>query len=102
MPRARGERESGGGLADALAIRPAVGPTVRGGGGRAPCRLTYRPPGSKSLTNRAILLAALANGRSVLHQPLVDGDDAKVMVAALRTLGSCGTRVPAPSASCTT
>ena len=63
MPRARGERESGGGLADPLAIRPAVGPMVRGG--RAPCRLTYRPPGSKSLTNRAILLAALADGRSV-------------------------------------
>ena len=49
---------------------------------------TVRPPGSKSLTNRALLLAALARGRSRLRGALVDADDAQVMVAALRRLGA--------------
>jgi 3-phosphoshikimate 1-carboxyvinyltransferase len=47
-----------------------------------------RPPGSKSLTNRALLLAALAEGVSTLRAPLLDADDARVMLAALRTLGA--------------
>lgn len=47
-----------------------------------------RPPGSKSLTNRAILLAALADGESTLTHALVDADDAQVMVRALRALGA--------------
>ncbi len=92
MPRARGTSDFPRGptsrLTDPLPIRPGAGARGMTSGGRAPCRLTYRPPGSKSLTNRALLLAALTNGRSVLHRPLVDGDDAKVMVAALRTLGA--------------
>ncbi|MEY3230067.1 MAG: hypothetical protein RL689_154, partial [Planctomycetota bacterium] len=40
------------------------------------------PPGSKSLTNRAILLAALAKGVSTLRRPLVDAADAEVMLEA--------------------
>jgi 3-phosphoshikimate 1-carboxyvinyltransferase len=56
--------------------------------GEAPFDAAVTPPGSKSLTNRAILLAALADGESVLHGALVDADDAQRMVEALRTLGS--------------
>ncbi|MFT3684630.1 MAG: hypothetical protein QM783_06810 [Phycisphaerales bacterium] len=53
-----------------------------------PFDITVRPPGSKSLTNRALLLAALADGESVLTGALADADDAQVMVRALRQLGA--------------
>lgn len=53
-----------------------------------PFDVTVRPPGSKSLTNRALLLAALAKGESALRGCLLDADDAKVMLAALRQLGA--------------
>ncbi len=43
-------------------------------------------PGSKSLTNRALLLAALADGRSRLAGAL-DAEDTRLMVAALRRCG---------------
>ncbi len=43
-------------------------------------------PGDKSLTHRALVLAALANGESVLHHPLTSLD-ARSMAAALRKLG---------------
>jgi 3-phosphoshikimate 1-carboxyvinyltransferase len=43
-------------------------------------------PGSKSLTNRELVLAALADGPSTVHLPLHSRDSA-LMVAALRTLG---------------
>lgn len=46
------------------------------------------PPGSKSLTNRAIVLAALGEGRSVIRNALHDGDDARVMVRAVESLGA--------------
>lgn len=44
-------------------------------------------PGSKSLTNRALLLAALAEGPSVVRRPLRSRDSA-LMVSALRSLGT--------------
>lgn len=47
---------------------------------------TVTVPGSKSLTNRALLLAALADGRSTLTGAL-DAEDTRLMVAALRRLG---------------
>jgi 3-phosphoshikimate 1-carboxyvinyltransferase len=47
-----------------------------------------RPPGSKSLTNRVLLIAGLATGESVLEGALVDADDAQVMLRALRQLGA--------------
>ncbi len=50
--------------------------------------LTIRPPGSKSITNRALLLAALADGDSELTGALLDADDAARMIDALRTLGA--------------
>ncbi len=52
----------------------------------SPFRVSITPPGSKSLTNRFLLLAALAQGRSVLRRPL-RADDTVVMVEALRALG---------------
>ncbi len=55
---------------------------------RAPFSLHIRPPGSKSLTNRALLLAALARGRSTLRHALLDADDAQRMIAALTQLGA--------------
>src|SRR6266851_449371 len=51
-----------------------------------PLAATVRPPGSKSITNRAMLLAALAHGRSVIHDALLS-DDTQRMAAALRALG---------------
>ncbi len=61
-----------------------------------PDRLTLQPiarfagtlvlPGSKSLSNRILLLSALAEGESeVTH--VLDSEDTEVMLAALRTLG---------------
>ncbi len=47
-----------------------------------------QPPGSKSLTNRAMLLASLARGVSTLRNALVDADDAEVMSAAVERLGA--------------
>ncbi|MFM9997018.1 MAG: 3-phosphoshikimate 1-carboxyvinyltransferase [Phycisphaerales bacterium] len=52
-----------------------------------------RPPGSKSLTNRALFLAALARGTSTLRAPLIDAEDAAVMIEAVRALGAEVTRV---------
>ncbi|QPK79698.1 3-phosphoshikimate 1-carboxyvinyltransferase [Corynebacterium lizhenjunii] len=43
-------------------------------------------PGSKSITNRALILAALADGPSVLRAPLVSRDT-DLMAQALRTMG---------------
>ena len=45
-----------------------------------------RVPGSKSITNRALLLAALAHGRSVIDDVLIS-DDTRRMAAALVALG---------------
>jgi 3-phosphoshikimate 1-carboxyvinyltransferase len=45
-----------------------------------------RVPGSKSLTNRALIVAALAEGKSKLKGAL-DSDDTRVMVESLQKLG---------------
>lgn len=46
----------------------------------------FQPPGSKSLTNRALLVAAMARGRSVLRGCL-DSEDSQHMREALGRLG---------------
>src|SRR3989338_1914119 len=51
-----------------------------------PIQATVAIPGSKSITNRALLLAALASGTSKLTGVL-DSDDTEAMVMALRGLG---------------
>ncbi len=48
-------------------------------------------PGSKSISNRVLLLSALSQGRTVIHD-LLDSDDTRVMLEALRQLG-CGVTV---------
>ena len=45
-----------------------------------------RLPGSKSISNRTLLLAALAEGSTDIHD-LLDSDDTRVMLAGLRALG---------------
>ena len=47
---------------------------------------TVRLPGSKSISNRVLLLAALCEGRTTVHD-LLDSDDTRVMLQALRQLG---------------
>ena len=75
-----------------------------------PVRGAIRPPGSKSITNRALACAALAEGASTLSGAL-DSEDTQVMIAALRQLGiaidadlpsavlrveGCGGQIPSP------
>ena len=48
-------------------------------------------PGSKSISNRVLLLSALCQGTTVVHD-LLDSDDTQVMLSALRQLG-CGVDV---------
>ena len=61
---------------DAYLVRPVTEP-VRG---------SIRPPGSKSLTNRALITAALASGTTKLTGVLAS-DDTRVMVESLNRLG---------------
>ncbi len=63
-------------LPETLAVRPFTHP-VRG---------EVVPPGSKSLTNRALLLAALCDGPVTLRGALFS-EDTSVMAAALKALG---------------
>lgn len=49
-------------------------------------RGTVRLPGSKSISNRTLLLAALSHGTTTLRE-LLDSDDTGYMIAALRLLG---------------
>lgn len=57
-------------------------PPLRGAAG------TVTLPGSKSISNRVLLLAGLSEGQTVVRD-LLDSDDTRVMLAALRELG-CG------------
>ena len=47
---------------------------------------TVHLPGSKSISNRVLLLAALSRGKTVVHD-LLASDDTAVMLAALRQMG---------------
>lgn len=51
-----------------------------------PLNATVRVPGSKSITNRALLIASLANGTTKLTNALFS-DDSKYFAQALQTLG---------------
>jgi 3-phosphoshikimate 1-carboxyvinyltransferase len=63
-------------MTDSISMQPAHGP-VRG---------SIRPPGSKSITNRALVCAALAEGTSTLTGALAS-EDTQRMIAGLRDLG---------------
>jgi 3-phosphoshikimate 1-carboxyvinyltransferase len=54
--------------------------------GRNSVNATVVIPGSKSVTNRALILAAQAQGKSVLHRPLVSRDT-ELMAAGLQSMG---------------
>ncbi|MDP2256963.1 MAG: bifunctional 3-phosphoshikimate 1-carboxyvinyltransferase/cytidylate kinase [Polaromonas sp.] len=56
-----------------------IPPLARAGG-------TVRLPGSKSISNRVLLLAALSHGQTTVHA-LLASDDTAVMLTALRQLG---------------
>lgn len=89
-------------MTEKLEITPVARPIVG----------SIRPPGSKSLTNRALVVAALADGVSLLSGVL-DSRDTEVMIDSLRRLGvsveqsrgectarvtGCGGRIPVASA----
>ncbi|MET0351116.1 MAG: bifunctional 3-phosphoshikimate 1-carboxyvinyltransferase/cytidylate kinase, partial [Rhizobacter sp.] len=57
-------------------------------------RGTVRLPGSKSISNRVLLLAGLSEGTTVVRD-LLDSDDTRVMLDALRALG-CGVVAQGP------
>jgi 3-phosphoshikimate 1-carboxyvinyltransferase len=67
----------------AVEITPVTGP-LNG---------TVCPPGSKSITNRALILAALADGTSRLSGVL-DSQDTQVMIESLQRLGIAVTHDP--------
>ncbi len=62
-------------------------PDWRAPAAAGPVRARLRPPGSKSVTNRALILAALADGPTVITNPL-RARDTRLMAAALRGLGA--------------
>lgn len=64
------------GLADPLPVAPLDGPLDA----------VVRPPGSKSITNRALVCAALADGPSTLDGALF-ADDTEAMLGCLHELG---------------
>jgi 3-phosphoshikimate 1-carboxyvinyltransferase len=63
---------------------PAVWPAPQATG---PVRAQVRLPGSKSMTNRALVLAALAAGPAEVRHPL-RARDTQLMAGALQTLGA--------------
>jgi 3-phosphoshikimate 1-carboxyvinyltransferase len=88
-------------VSDEIAITPC-----------GPIHGSIRPPGSKSITNRALVCAALAEGTSTLTGAL-DSEDTRVMIESLRQLGiritsfddgrrlevdGCGGKIPASQA----
>ena len=54
--------------------------------GAVACRGTVRTPGEKSISHRSVLLAALAEGTSVVHG-LSDGADVAASLAAVEAMG---------------
>ncbi len=62
-------------MTDTVTIRPT-----------GPLHGSIRPPGSKSITNRALVCAALAEGDSTLTGAL-DSEDTRLMIDAVRQLG---------------
>jgi 3-phosphoshikimate 1-carboxyvinyltransferase len=55
--------------------------------GNSPITAAITIPGSKSATNRALILAALANSPSILRKPL-HSRDSGLMIAGLKAIGS--------------
>ena len=64
-----------------------------------PVRAEITVPGSKSITNRALILAALADGEVILKGALWS-EDTQIMVECLKTLGFVVSVKPAPDEIC--
>ena len=64
------------------------------------CRGTVQTPGEKSISHRAVLLAALAEGTSVVHG-LSDGADVGASIAAVAAMGAGVARGPDGSVTIT-
>lgn len=64
-------------MSNFLEIKPASGPV----------NANIKPPGSKSLTNRALPIAAMADGRTILNGVL-DSDDTQAMIKSLAKVGA--------------
>ncbi|HSO92413.1 MAG TPA: 3-phosphoshikimate 1-carboxyvinyltransferase [Arthrobacter sp.] len=79
--------------AAASSVTAAGAPLWRAPFAERPLDATVTVPGSKSLTNRYLVLAALADGPSRLRAPLHSRDSA-LMIEALRQLGATITEVP--------
>ncbi len=58
---------------------------------KSPFEVAITPPGSKSETNRAVILAALTRGTSTIRNALTNADDAHRALEAVRTLGAQAT-----------
>ncbi|MXY75229.1 MAG: 3-phosphoshikimate 1-carboxyvinyltransferase [Acidimicrobiia bacterium] len=54
---------------------------------KRPVRAVVRPPGSKSITNRALVVAAMAGGGASRLEGPLEADDTEVMRTGLRSLG---------------
>jgi 3-phosphoshikimate 1-carboxyvinyltransferase len=65
----------------------------------APVRAEITVPGSKSITNRALILAALADGEVTLKGALWS-EDTQIMVACLKQLGFLVSVAPDPDEAC--
>ena len=65
----------------------------------APVRAEITVPGSKSITNRALILAALADGEVTLKGALWS-EDTQIMVACLKQLGFLVSVAPDPDEEC--
>lgn len=81
---------------DDLVIETPHGPW-RAPRAERPLSATVRIPGSKSLTNRELVLSALADGPSLLRSPL-HSRDTELMAEALRELGVLIEEVPGDGA----
>lgn len=76
MNRSHVQEPEDGGYPDELAVEPLSGPVDA----------VVRVPGSKSITNRALICAGLATGESELHGVLF-ADDTEAMLGGLHELG---------------
>jgi len=83
--------------AAASSLPAGGGPHWRAPFAERPVDATVTVPGSKSLTNRYLVLAALADGPSRLRAPLHSRDSA-LMIEALRHLGATIAEVPGDGA----
>jgi 3-phosphoshikimate 1-carboxyvinyltransferase len=70
-----------------VSVSPVTSPRILVVDGGVTCRGAVRTPGEKSISHRAVLLGALAEGTSVVHG-LSDGADVAATLAAVAAMGA--------------